>query len=183
MWKSMIALTASAVAFSGAFAGISAEGAKTRSAHNSNEIVHVMGSTDYLTHSEDIFERSDLDGSGYLDVDEFAGLQVVKRELAHLNGFIRVTIAGEQKILLLKDKRNTTTIQIQSPEDRVRIDAVARQVFYGQAGDDQRMVADEYLALSRDIFDSADRNGDGFVAGAEVRALGVRDAAITLAVS
>ncbi|MEL6380124.1 MAG: EF-hand domain-containing protein [Pseudomonadota bacterium] len=183
MWKSVMVVTASAAALSGAVFGLSAHGSTADKADGTNAFISLLRSADYLEHSEDVFERADLNGSGSLDADEFAALQVVKSELAHLNGFVRLTIAGEEKILPLSGSRINKALDIRTREDRIRIDAVARRVFYGQAGDDQHLTRDEYVSLSRDIFDSTDRNGDGEVVGAELRALGVREAAITLTLS
>ena len=91
-------------------------------------------------HAERVFERSDRDGDGTLNVDEFAALSIVTAELAHLNGFIVIEHEDGVKTVPLSAAGEGAL----SASEHVRINAVARHVFYNFAGPDRALDAEEY---------------------------------------
>ena len=119
-----------------------------------------------------VFARSDRDGDGALDVDEFAALSIVTAELARLNGFIAV----EQE-----DALKTIALPIEAPaslsgSEHARIDAVARHGFYAFAGEDGRLQRDEYIRMQNAVFAASDLNANGALSARELAVYAQRQA-------
>lgn len=108
-------------------------------------------------HAERVFERSDRDGDRTLNVDEFAALSIVTAELAHLNGFIAIEHEDGVKTIPLSAAGQGAL----SASEHVRVNAVARHVFYNFAGPDRALDAEEYARLQSAHFKASDLNANG----------------------
>lgn len=119
-----------------------------------------LSKDDAAIHARLEFARADRDGDDALSVDEYAALTLITAELAHLNGFIAVErgdAAGEVMTISLP----AASAAALSRGEQARIDAVARNRFYGAAGDDAALDEHEFVALQKSVFDSADSNRNG----------------------
>lgn len=124
------------------------------------------------THAELVFARSDRDGDDALSVDEFAALSVITAELAHLNGFI-----------VIEQEEGVKTVPLGAAEagalpasEHVRINAVARHVFYSFAGSDRALDAAEYAEMQSAVFKASDLNANGDLNRKELSAYARRQA-------
>lgn len=108
-------------------------------------------------HAELVFARADRDGDQKLSADEFAALSIITAELAHLNGFIAIEQEdGVKTVSLLSSEAGAL-----SATEHVRIEAVARHVFYGFAGSDRALDATEYGRMQDAVFQASDLNANG----------------------
>ncbi|MEZ5893608.1 MAG: hypothetical protein R3C58_10785 [Parvularculaceae bacterium] len=124
------------------------------------------------SHAQAVFLRSDRNGDGALDVNEYAALSVVTAELANLNGFLAIEQA---------DKIAAIALPVAAPSalgdsEQTRIDAVARSTFYAFSGADGKMQQGEYLVLQRTIFTSSDLNANGYLTNGELSIYAQRQA-------
>lgn len=119
------------------------------------ETASTVSTSDIENDAAALFAKVDIDGSGTLDADEFAGQAVVIAELARFNR--TVTVEGE------------TDMQIRLPEatpervsltERSSIDAVARRAFH-QFAEDGEMDAAAFTAYRLSVMAKADTNRDG----------------------
>lgn len=111
--------------------------------------------TDIETDAKALFAKVDIDRSGTLDADEFAGHALVLAELARFNR--TVTIEGESEMQIrLPDG---TPDQV-SHTERGSIDAVARRAFH-QFADNGEMSEEGFTAYRLSMMDKADTNRDG----------------------
>lgn len=123
-----------------------------------------LSAAEASTHAERMFARSDRNGDGVLDVNEFAALTIVTAELAHLNGFVAV----EKEATV-----ETIGLPVNAPAalpaaEHARIDAVARHAFYAFAGNDGKMQQGEFIGLQDAIFASSDLNANGALTRTEL---------------
>ena len=123
-------------------------------------------------HAELVFARSDRDGDGALNVDEFAALSIVTAELAHLNGFVVIEQEEGVKTIPL----GTSEPGALPPSEHVRVNAVARHVFYNFAGPDRALDAQEYARLQSAVFKASDLNASGDLNRKELSAYARRQA-------
>jgi len=131
-----------------------------------------LSQTEAASYAQSVFDRSDLNGDGVLNVDEFAALSIVTAELANLNGFVAIEKEAQLE---------TIALPISAPgalgdAEQTRIDAVARHTFYAFAGADGKMQQGEYLGFQRAIFSSADLNANGALTNAELSIYAQRQA-------
>lgn len=125
-----------------------------------------------------LFDRADFDQDNRLDVDEYTTLQVVKAELARLNGFVTVENDNDvDRVYLAQDKSDTVFAGL-SRAERVRIDAVARLAFYTHVGGDQYLSLSEFIRSGKDDFAAADKNSNGRLVGKELVKFAVSQAGI-----
>lgn len=117
---------------------------------------------DMTTDAKALFARVDVDGSGDLDVDEFAGHQVILAQLARLNRTVTVE-GGVEKQIPLPDG---VAMRL-SETERGAIDAVARRTFHDYA-DKGRMSADAFAAYRLETMARIDRNRDGVLKKGEL---------------
>ncbi len=119
-----------------------------------------------------VFGRSDRNGDGVIDVDEFAAMTVVTAELANLNGFVAIEKAGAVQ---------TIALPVSAPlalgdAEQTRIDAVARHTFYAFAGADGKMQQGEFIGLQNAIFAASDLNANGALTSTELSIFAQRQA-------
>ncbi len=137
--------------------------------------VQTLSSEDAAAHALSVFARADLDGSGALDVNEYAALAIVTAELARLNGFIALEVGDGQEIVPLPINAPSAL----AGSERARVTAVAHAEFYALAGDDALMDFSEYAGEQDARFAAADRNRNGALAKAELVSFAARAATLT----
>lgn len=132
----------------------------------------------FASHAAVVFQRTDRNQDGYLQVDEFAAFSIVSAELARLNGFV-----------VIEDENGPATLEIAgyspsalSRSEHIRIDAVARNTFFLHAGDDGVMSEDEFTDAQRASFDAADFNRNGVLRRGELEAFAYRQAHMSVGV-
>lgn len=102
-----------------------------------------------------LFARVDIDGSGTLDVDEFASHRVILAELARFNR--TVTVEGETDMQIALPSQVADRLSL---TERSAIEAVARHTFHLYT-DEDGMTAESFTAYRLDEMAKADRNRDG----------------------
>lgn len=137
------------------------------------DAVNSLTADEAAAHSNALFARADLDGSGALDANEYAALAIVTAELSHLNGFYALDIGDGREFVPLPVKTGAL-----SQAEHARVDAVARAEFYAAAGADGVMDRAEYVGEQAARFLDADRNGNGMLAKAELTTFAARAAMI-----
>lgn len=146
-------------------------GANTPAAYDDGELKR-LSAAEASTYAERVFARSDRNGDGVLDVNEFAALTVVTAELANLNGF--VAVEKEEKVETIALPVNAPSAL--SASEHARIDAVARHTFYAFAGGDGKMQQGEFTGLQDAIFASSDLNANGSLTRTELSIFARRQA-------
>ena len=138
------------------------------------EALKTLSEADIAGHAERVFARADMDASGTLDADEYTALSVVTAELARLNGFVVIEREDEPARIEI-----ATGEPASLPEaEHIRIAAVAQTRFYGFAGDDGVMTADEFAAAQAWLFASADFNNNGQLAKRELAVFAKQQASL-----
>lgn len=150
-------VTAAGVAFA------SYVGLNTPAAYDDCELKR-LSAAEASTYAEQVFARSDRNGDGALDVNEFAALTIVTAELANLNGFVSVEKGENVETIALPINAPAAL----SASEHARIDAVARRTFYAFAGDDGKMQQGEFIGLQEAIFASSDLNANGDLTRSEL---------------
>lgn len=89
------------------------------------DAVKSLTADEAAAHTNAIFARADIDGSGKLDANEYAALAIVTAELSRLNGFYALDIG---------DGREFVPLPVSAPgalsqAEHARVDAVARAEF------------------------------------------------------
>lgn len=117
-------------------------------------------------HAAYLFNRADLNNDGALDEDEYSVLAIVTAELARLNGFVAVDVAGGVKTVALPHAGRRTL----SEADKSRIVSRSLREFSVIAGDDLRLAADEFASAQLEQFFASDVDRNGVLAGGELTA-------------
>jgi len=115
-------------------------------------------------HAASVFSRADINRDNMLDADEYAALSIVTAELSYLNGYIAFEGVQSEKTVALP----VAAPGVLTRAERTRIEAIARNEFYSHAGEDAALSADEYVQLSNERFEDADRNNNGTLAQSEL---------------
>jgi len=118
------------------------------------------------------FDRTDTDGNGLIDANEFSALSIVTAELAHLNGFLHVNA----QIIALPIEAPTAISSV----ERARISAIASREFYIAAGDDSGISKAEFVNHKLEKFHNADRNRNGVLNATELKYFAVAQTRINL---
>ncbi|MEM8772761.1 MAG: hypothetical protein AAGD92_14035 [Pseudomonadota bacterium] len=174
----MLTLAMKSVAALAAAAGLAytaAEDAPLGSPYDESAL-KVLTEAQIADHASLVFARADFDQDGKMNADEFAALSIVTAELALLNGFIVIENADDPGTVALGE----TTPQALSPAEHVRIEAVARNVFYHHAGEDGELSEDEFIASERAKFAAADLNNNGALRRGELRIFAQRQANLSV---
>lgn len=116
------------------------------------------------------FDRTDLNNDGALDDEEYTVLAVVTAELARLNGFVSVDINGEVRTVVLSNA--TPAFLTDTAKASIR-DRASREFAY-IAGDDERLMADEFVAAQLETFLASDGDRNAVLTGAELGAFAQR---------
>lgn len=112
--------------------------------------------------AKSVFDRADLDNDGELSREEFTTLAIVTAELARLNGFVAVDYSGGVRTAALP------RASAWSSAERARIEEGAARDYEISAGDDQRMSADEFIAVRLEAMAAADLDRNGVLKGVEL---------------
>lgn len=115
-------------------------------------------------HAAHLFNRADLNNDGALDEDEYSVLAIVTAELAQLNGFIAVDFAGGAKMVALPHAGRLAL----SAADKSRIADRALREFAAIAGDDLRLLSDEFVGAQLEQFLANDIDRNGMLTGGEL---------------
>ncbi len=125
-------------------------------------------------HAASVFARADLDNDNKLSADEYAALSIVTAELGRLNGYVTIEGVGDDRTIALPIAAPSAV----SRAERARIEAVARSDYYANAGSDGVLSADEFVAMSDQRFEQADRNRNGALTRSELVAFAASEAGI-----
>ncbi len=139
-----------------------------------DELLTSLSEADAVDHALRVFERSDRNGDGALDVDEYTALSVITAELAYLNGFVTIETGDEPGLISLPNTAPSALPQ----SEQVRVAAVAQHAFYVYAGFDARIEADEFVKAQTTLFKAADRNGNGMLKRNELGVFAQRQAGV-----
>ena len=126
------------------------------------------------THAAAEFFRADVNGDGVMNADEYTALATVTAELSLLNGFVAFETGKSEETVALPFERPGALTR----GERARIEATARNEFYTAAGSDGVLSAPEYKAFKVSRFSDADRNRNGKLAKAELRAFAAAEAKV-----
>jgi len=149
-----------------AFAAICALSAAFAAGARDERAPHALAAADVAHHADRTFARADLDGDGALSVEEYAALTLVTSELARLNRAAPVeTAAGFTTLALPEDAPAFV-----SPQERTRLDAIARREFLLAAEGAAHLTEDGFRALELERFLRADRDRNGVLARGELDA-------------
>ena len=102
-----------------------------------------------------VFAKVDVDNSGTLNIDEFAGQAVVLAELARFNRTVAIDGQTEKQIALPDMISETVSLT-----ERSSMDAVARRAFH-QFAEGGEMTVEGFTAYRMGQMDKADTNNDG----------------------
>lgn len=118
---------------------------------------------DMAADANSLFAKVDVDGSGDLDVDEFASHTVILAELARLNR--AVTVEGHKDVQI--DVPDSVAERMSNTE-RGSIDAVARRTFHSFSAGDV-MTLEGFTNYRMSTMAKADTNRDGTLRNRELQ--------------
>ena len=114
-----------------------------------------------------LFDRADLNNDDAVDTEEYAVLTLVTVELARLNGFISVSTADGVRTVGLPAVRQPTL----SGEAKGILEDRALREFAVMAGDDERLLRDEFVTARLEQFLASDHDRNGVLTGGELNTL------------
>lgn len=172
----MIPVLLKSAAAVAAVAGLAFAAVETDDAAYDGAALTSLSEADIADHAGQVFSRADIDKNAALDVDEYTALSVVTAELARLNGFVAVEKGNDVRVIELPSAETASL----SRSEHIRIAAVAQNVFYGFAGEDGRMSADEFANAQGALFKAADLNRNGKLGRRELSIFAQRQASMTI---
>jgi len=136
--------------------------------------VTTLTSQEIESHAASAFLRADVNSDGVMNADEYTALATVTAELSLLNGFVAFETGAEEETVALPFGAPGALTR----GERARIEAIARNEFYTVAGSDGVATASEFRAFKSSRFFEADRNRNGKLAKAELRAFAASEAKV-----
>lgn len=165
----MVVALVQKVAFSGIAAAIAASiglvnGAAVEPAPAYGTAIDQLEANNAARQAARVFSRADLDKDGALTEDEYSVLAVVSAELARLNGFVAIDMSGRVHTVAVSTAGGPSL----SLAERKQINDRAAREFKIIAGDDERLVADEYITAQLEQFLTNDSDRNGVLTGQEL---------------